>query len=1292
MLKKKIAKIVLVIACIIALLTPYTSVFALVSQEDTTAKLQSILLHEGGEEESGTLTAEQREIYDETQYQYTIGDTIICKIIEEGDNGEYADAFYCLDALKSFPGATDKGETSLEYENVGKFTDSTDADVKSLHLSTSFSEDNAEWTANYKALCWLFDNYYLRKQTPEQKDDYLAKAFANYDAYDLDVIKAYLTDDDIDVVQQFAIWYFTNRDADDFNKTILPAVKIGKMDVTMEGPEFKEGSYLDITGTNIRQDLANQLYQYLITEAVKEHTTTTITYPSIATPTVNSTEEENYFVIGPFKINSGNVASTEYSIKLLDQTNNEISKNDYEILIEGKNQFETNKNINEIFDTNYYIYIPKTNTTITDVNLVLSYLSFGTESSVWKNSVVNDEGNLVYQPLVLLTRKSTPHIVKVPAKIIRTAPDLSLRKYIVSTEKSDKELNNSANTYPTRIPNIDITDLKNGTSTTAEYAHKKEPVSVSKGDKIIYEIRVYNEGDVDAEGTVIVDTLPNGLELVEDSEINRTYGWELVSTGINTTVYKSEYLKNQKIEAFNKMTSEELDNKYVQIECKISDTAVASSVLTNVAEIVEDGVADIDSIPANNDYTQKDNDTTNYAGEKDNKADLNDQTYYYKGIEDDDDFEKVKVEGKSFDLSLQKFITKINGKAPEKNREPKVDVTKLKDGTSTNATYTTAKTPIIVEQGDIVLYTLRVYNEGEIGGYAEEVADHIPEGLGFLVNYKTNVDNYWAIPADSKTVKLDTIPNGIKNLSVDDFNDIEKLSEVDVVIGNAKLTSTKLKSSETDTNNLLKPFDKDTSETLHYKDIQIACIVLTDTVSGNNLKNIAEIIKDSDENKKDIEDCDSIPNTVNPDNYPDDDKNQDDHDYENLTTQEPKEFDLSLQKFITGTNGSKVEGREPKVTVNSDGKVQFSNSASPLRVEANDIITYTIRVYNEGTLAGYAKEISDDLPKGLIFLPDNDTNKKYGWKLYDKNGNETSDASQAVKVSTDYLSKEASERRQEDCLLKEFNYPTDKTPAYKDIQIVFKVDAGNIPTSRTIKNIAEITDDEDVNGDPVDDVDSTPENNKSGEDDIDDENIYVQYFDLSLQKDLVKIIINEDGTTREISLSSTDGLQKVEIHRKKLNSTTVKFVYNITVKNEGEIEGYATELTDYIPEGLEFIAEENKQWTQLSPYVITTNALSTTLLKPGEAASVQVVLKWVNSENNLGLKVNVAEISADKNDSNTPDIDSIPNNRKDGEDDIDNAEVFLAISTGTAPTYIALTTTVIAIMATGVALIKKYVL
>lgn len=60
---------------------------------------------------------------------------------------------------------------------------------------------------------------------------------------------------------------------------------------------------------------------------------------------------------------------------------------------------------------------------------------------------------------------------------------------------------------------------------------------------------------------------------------------------------------------------------------------------------------------------------------------------------------------------------------------------------------------------------------------------------------------------------------------------------------------------------------------------------------------------------------------------------------------------------------------------------------------------------------GYAAEISDDMPAGLEFLPDNETNKEYRWVMYDKDGNKTEDVSKAVKIRTDYLSKEQGEAK-----------------------------------------------------------------------------------------------------------------------------------------------------------------------------------------------------------------------------------------------------------------------------------------
>ena len=52
-------------------------------------------------------------------------------------------------------------------------------------------------------------------------------------------------------------------------------------------------------------------------------------------------------------------------------------------------------------------------------------------------------------------------------------------------------------------------------------------------------------------------------------------------------------------------------------------------------------------------------DTENYTGNVNNKTDLSDKDYDYRGLEDDDDFEKVIIAGGTHDLALKKFIKKI---------------------------------------------------------------------------------------------------------------------------------------------------------------------------------------------------------------------------------------------------------------------------------------------------------------------------------------------------------------------------------------------------------------------------------------------------------------------------------------------------------------------------------------------------------------------------------------------------------------------------------------------------------
>ena len=502
---------------------------------------------------------------------------------------------------------------------------------------------------------------------------------------------------------------------------------------------------------------------------------------------------------------------------------------------------------------------------------------------------------------------------------------------------------------------------------------------------------------------------------------------------------------------------------------------------------------------------------------------------------------------------------------------------------------------------------------------------------------------------------------------------------------------------------------------LSYKEVPIMCKV-TSNAQGK-ITNIADVTECRDENKQVIADRDSkednvvLPSDEELPSYKDDEKGdyipgqEDDDDFDKVVV---KKFDLALRKFITNISDKDVTSRIPQVKYDKENnKITYEHSKEPLEVVKGDVVVYTIRVYNEGEVDGYASKVSDDVPDGLEYLPENDLNKEYRWVMYDKDGNETTEVKDAVKLTTDYLSKEQGEARMKEdstlkenpALLKAFDGTkeiSDTNPDYADVKIAFKVTEPN-GSSKILINSAQISDDTDKNGNPVDDDDSTPDKWIDGEDDQDKEYVKLTEFDLALRKWVTQAIVIENGkeTVTETGHKPEDDPEqvvKVELNRKKLSSITVKFKYSIRVTNEGDIAGYAKEVKDYIPEGLKFDPNDNPDWKDEGNNVISTRKLENTLLQPGESADVEVVLTWINSKDNLGLKVNTAEISEDYNDKNVPDRDSTPDNQVPGEDDIDDAPVLISISTGSAKLYTTLSLTVLITLAGGIVLIKKFVL
>ena len=839
--------------------------------------------------------------------------------------------------------------------------------------------------------------------------------------------------------------------------------------------------------------------------------------------------------------------------------------------------------------------------------------------------------------------------------------DLALRKYITQV--------NGENVANTRVPVIDTTSLTTGT--TASYKHRKDPVAVTTGDKVIYNLTIYNEGQKPGRATKLQDQLPTGLVF------NRVVSgnFELDSYSETDNLLKLRRTSNtDNLDAYNGTT---LDSETIQIECTV--TAVPTNkeqILTNVAWISEEydaesnvtitneENADRDSVPGTHPDVNKDN-MEDYTGNN-NQEDLTDDDYYFKGQEDDDDFEKLKVV--YFDLALRKFITGKNDTALT-GREPQVDVTNLADGTSTTATYNHPKNPIDMQRGDIVIYTIRVYNEGSMDGYANEITDYLPEELEFLPDHEINQEYEWQVSSDGRHVTTD-------------------------YLSKAKETSSR--------QNLLKAFD---GTTLDYKDVQIACRIKDTAEVGKILTNLAEITESKDSDGNDVVDRDSetdnveVPTDEDLPNYKDDESDQDyvpgqedDDDFEKVKV---VYFDLALRKFITAVDDTEITNRIPQLSIGEDGNIDYNHTKDPVEVENGNIVTYTLRIYNEGMMAGYASRVKDDVPDGLEFLPDNEINQEYRWVL----------SEDGTSIETDYLSKEQ-EQTEGANLIKAFDPElgiTDTNPDYRDLKIAFRVTEPNT-SDRILVNTAEISDDRDENNDPVDDIDSTPDNNNewNEEDDLDKEFVKVKYFDLALKKWVSKaIIIEADGsqTVQETGHTGDEDPEppaKVDLGRRDINKVTVKFEFQIKITNEGEIAGYAKEVTDYIPEGLKFIQEDNPEWYTREPLNgrerVATKQLENTLLQPGESATVSILLTWINDPNNMGLKTNIAEISQDYNDSHTPDIDSTPDNFEDGEDDIDDAPVMLTIALGDTKIYIGLGFIVVAMLTGGIWAIKRYVL
>lgn len=199
-------------------------------------------------------------------------------------------------------------------------------------------------------------------------------------------------------------------------------------------------------------------------------------------------------------------------------------------------------------------------------------------------------------------------------------------------------------------------------------------------------------------------------------------------------------------------------------------------------------------------------------------------------------------------------------------------------------------------------------------------------------------------------------------------------------------------------------------------------------------------------------------------------------------------------------------------------------------------------------------------------------------------------------------------------------------------------------------------------------------------------------FDLRLDKYISKVSLTTPTIGTRVDNFNNSELVKEEVLGQNLGKSSAVVEYKIVVTNEGSVAGYVNKIVDYLPKKVDFNTELNTDWYLSENGNIYNSSLANEKINPGESKEVTLIVSVQITEDNLGTLENYAEIYEAYNEQGLQDIDSVPANNEDAEDDMGKAELILSLVTGKIVAYTSITLAVIAILGIGIYEIKKRVL
>ena len=1045
---------------------------------------------------------------------------------------DYSNLYYCLNAEQGF-GITngEMAEGKIDYYDY-----STEMNTNNKELITSKVNNQNELSENYNKILWILDNSYIPTRSNSYKNSTEYKNLMKKIGVTIENDESDMNEEQIELVQQMAIWYYTNSSNTQkyhLSSNNLPSLYYKKSGSSqykqLSSIYYATTEYGEQISGSVLQNKMNVLFKYLINNAVASYTKSEPTL-SLSNTDAKIEESGNYYIAGPFKLTGTNtenikeiIASVNKKFTLLNSSKNVVSNNEFSKVV-NTDGFYLRFNKNDITETTKitlginYKYDTRTLTFMTGNNNTNQPVTVVKTEEKNKDISTNITINLVEVSVEKIWDDNNNQDGKRPTSI-RVQLYKNGEKVGDSVTLNSNKLTHTwtgllaGNTYNVKELDSNGVAIENGGNYNSNYTtkyvitgnktvitNKYIPEVISKVVKKLWEDSDNQDGTRPNKIDVTLFKKVNGIKQAIDTvELNESNNWtkewnnlpkyengKEITYTVEETVpngYEAKY-SDDTFTITNKYTPGTV-SKSVNKEWIDNDNQDGIRPDEITVQLYANGVAYGNAVKLNKNnawtYTwaglpEKENGKTIFYEVKELKIGNTNvannsaagYTVDYSVNENNTTITNTHIPEKIFDLALRKFITNINEESY--NREPIVDTSTI--ATTGTATYKHTKTPLSVQVGDIVTYTIRVYNEGEKDGYVSEITDYLPEWLDFLPEDSLNQEYLWKQDA-----------NNTRKITTD-------ITAKDSATGENKYSNRANKQ-------LLKAFDG--GDKLDYIDVQIKCKVNEKAQVKQLITNIAEISGMQDENGENVTtDRDStkanvnLPKDKDLPSYKGNDSNkndladkdyyykgqEDDDDFEKLIVEN---FDLALRKFIVSVNDEELKNsdgtyvREPVVDTSKLGTTDengntittatYNHPKTPVQVKKGDIVTYTIRIYNEGTLAGFANEITDNIPDGLEFIEDSSINKSYAWELKDS------------KLVTTYLS--------DSNINNVINPVTElengtKTLSYKDVKVQFKVVAEPSKyAGETITNWAEIQ--EDSNND----IDSTPGNNNKEEDDID---------------------------------------------------------------------------------------------------------------------------------------------------------------------------------------------------------------